>query len=333
MKCLRGFLFSLLVGLLTFPLITCSQEKFASAKSDSALLILNKAEATLVMVDGETLEIIAKIPTGAYPHEVITSADGKTAYVTNYGAGIAGNSISVIDLVKKKEIKRVDLGLLTRPHGIIEAGGNIYFTAEGSQAVARYNPKTDSVDWTTKTDQRGTHMLVITRDGKKIYTANMGSDTITVIGTDAAWTPKQISVGLQPEAIDLSPDGKELWIGERATGNIVIIDTSTDTVIEKFRVGQMPIRLKFMPDGKRVLVSDARAGEFVIVDAKTRKEIKRVSVGGVPVGIQIQPDGKRAFVALTRADIVKVFDTEKLEFIKDIRPGDNPDGMAWTKYK
>ena len=102
MKNLRTFFFSFALLILAFPILACSQEKSAEAKSDSALLILNKAEATLVMVDGETLEIIAKIPTGDFPHEVITSPDGKTAYVANYGAQTPNNSLSIIDLVVKK---------------------------------------------------------------------------------------------------------------------------------------------------------------------------------------------------------------------------------------
>lgn len=340
MHFLRAFLSSSALLVLIFPGLTCSQEserkQFAEAKSDSALLILNKAEATLVMVDGETLEIIAKIPTGDFPHEVIASPDGKTAYVANYGAQQPNNSLSVIDLVGRKEIKRIDLGGLWRPHGIAEADGKIYFTSEGSRTVARYNPETDKIDWIMGTGQTATHMLVMTPDKSKIYTTNIASDTVTAISTKGSASPqniRQIAVGRQPEALDVSPDGAELWIGQNGDGKISIIDTATDKIKEEISVGRVPIRLKFTPDGAKVLVSDAAAGELVVVDAKTRKELKRATVGGTPVGIQLQPDGKRAFVALTQLDTVKVFDMEKMEFIKDIKPGDNPDGMAWAKYR
>ncbi|MEZ5347100.1 MAG: cytochrome D1 domain-containing protein [Pyrinomonadaceae bacterium] len=336
MRLLRMFLFSAALLLFTFPLFACAQEVFKPAKSDSALLILNKNEATLVMVDGETLEIIAKIPTGDFPHEVITSPDGKIAYVANYGNQTPNNSLSVIDLVEKSEIKRVDLGGLWRPHGIVEAGGNIYFTSEMSRTVARYNPQKDAVDWIIGTGQSATHMLVFTPDKKKLYTANIASDTVTVINPAGGASPqniRQIQVGKQPEAIDVSPDGKELWVGQNGDGKISIIDTATDKVIEDISVGKVPIRIKFTPDGSKVLVSDASAGELVVVDSKTRKEIKRATVGGTPVGIQLQPDGKRAFVALTQLDTVKVFDLETMEFIKDIKPGNNPDGMGWAKYR
>lgn len=333
MRFLRTRLFYVLAVLLAVPFFAFAQE--SSNKKDQFLIILNKNEASLVMVDGRTLEIVARIPTGEFPHEVITSADGKTAYVANYGAQQPNNSLSIIDLVARKEVKRVDLGGLWRPHGIVESAGMIYFTSEASRTVARYNPEKGMVDWVMGTGQSSTHMLVITPDRSKLYTANIASGTVTAInigGNASAANIVQITVGPQPEAIDISPDGKELWVGQNGDGAVSIIDPATNKVKETFTVGKVPIRLKFTPDGNRVLVSDATAGEFVVVDAKTRKEIKRVSVGGTPVGIQIQADGKRAFVALTQLDTVKVFDLEKLEFVAEIKPGKTPDGMTWTSF-
>src|ERR1700755_2196201 len=90
------------------------------------LLVLNKTESTLAIIDPATLQVTARIPTGEGPHEVIASADGKMVFVSNYGtAKTPGNSLSVIDLVAKKELRRVDLGGFTRPHGIIESDGKV----------------------------------------------------------------------------------------------------------------------------------------------------------------------------------------------------------------
>jgi YVTN family beta-propeller protein len=176
-------------------------------------------------------------------------------------------------------------------------------------------------------------MLAITPDGKRAYTANIASDTVTAIELNAPPGPKQIaqiSVGKQPEAIDISPDGSELWVGQNGDGSISIIDTSTNKVKETFKVGEVPIRVKFTPDGKRVLVSDPKAGELIVLDAATRKEIKRTTIGGVPVGILIAPDGSRAFIAAMQANKVLVFDLEKLALTETIEPGQGPDGMAWA---
>ncbi|MEK6289473.1 MAG: cytochrome D1 domain-containing protein [Acidobacteriota bacterium] len=307
----------------------------ASRSDQGALLVLNKSESTLAIIDPATLKVLARVPTGEAPHEVAASADGRFAFVSNYGtAERPGNSISVIDIAGAKEVKRVDLGALLRPHGITESNGKIYFTIEGSRAVARYDPVAGRVDWTMGTGQTGTHMVIVARTSGKIYTANIGSDTISAIEIVKGPGPAkitQIAVGKGPEGIDLSPDDREVWVSHRGDGGLSIIDTATDKVKETIKVGRSPIRVKFTPDGKRVLISDAQGGEVVVFEAATRKELKRIQVGAVPVGILMQPDGRRAFVASTQANKVTLINLEDLTIAGTIEPGREPDGMAWAK--
>jgi YVTN family beta-propeller protein len=315
------------------PLQAQTSSAQAQAATGSALLILNKIENTLAIVDPVTLKVLGKVPTGEGPHEVVASADGRTAYVANYGTQQkAGNSISIIDIAQRREIKRLELGALVRPHGIVVANGKVYFTAEVNRVIARYDPATDRIDWIMGTGQSITHMLVVTPDGRRAYTANIVSDTVTQIDFTLP-VPQQVSqiqVGKQPEGIDVSPDGREVWVGQNGDGYISIIDTSTNKVKETIKVGEVPIRVKFTPDGKRVLVSDPKAGELIVLDAATRKEVKRLKVEGTPVGILVAPDGGRAFIAAIEANKVLVLDLAKLEVTGAIEAGQGPDGLAWA---
>ena len=187
-----------------------------------ALVVLNKDDSQLAIVDPKTFTVVAKVPTGPIPHEVAVSSDGKLAVATNYGEHQNGTTLSVIDLDAQKEIHRVDLinvigpkgekfGDLIGPHGIEFFDGKFWFTAEGSKKIARYDPATNKVDWTHEIGQNRTHMLVISRDGDAIYTANVNSDTVTVAGRNADknewWTNQVIQVGQGPEGIDISPNG------------------------------------------------------------------------------------------------------------------------------
>jgi YVTN family beta-propeller protein len=310
-------------------LLFTSQAARAQSPERSALLVLNKSENTMAIIDPVTLNVIARVSTGEAPHEVATSADGRLAFVANYGASKPGNTISVIALAERKEIKRIELCGLLRPHGITEAGGKIYFTVEGSRAVARLDIAAGRIDWIMGTGQAGTHMVVVTPDQKKVYTANINSNTVTAIELSTSKL-EQIALGKGPEGIAISPDGRQLWVAHRQDGGLSIIDTATDKVKETIKVGRSPIRVKFTPDGKRVLVSDAAEGELVIFDAATRKEVKRIKVGNFPVGVLIAPDGRRAFVAATRDNKVFVIDLENLSLEKVIEPGREPDGMAWA---
>ncbi len=315
---------------LTAPQLTSS----AAGSNQGSLLVLNKSESTLAIIDPITLKVLARVPTGEAPHELTASADGRLAFVCNYGtAERPGNTISVIDIAARKEIKRVDLGALLRPHGVTESNGKIYFTIEGSRAVARYDQVAGRVDWTMGTGQGGTHMLVVAPASGKIYTANRESDTVSAIASTkgtSAWTITQIAVGKGPEGIDLSPDEREVWAAHRGDGGLSIIDTATGRVKETLKVGGAPIRVKFTTDGKRVLVSDSQ-GDVVVFDAFTRKELKRIQIGGVPAGILMQPDGRRAFVASTQANKVSVINLEDFTVTGTIDPGQGPDGMAWAQ--
>lgn len=317
------------------PLLVASLLPALPAAAQHRLLVLNKADHTLVTIDPATMKITGSVPVGRGPHEVVASPDGRTAFVANYGDQAPNNSLSVIDLPTLKEAKRVDLGALARPHGMAYAGGKVYFTSEAARSVARYDPATDKVDWVVGTGQNATHMLVLSPDGRKVYTANIASDSVTAI-TVGPPTPQaivQVAVGKQPEAIDISPDGRELWVGQNGDGGISIIDTARNQVMETFKVGELPIRLKFTPDGKRVLVSDAKAGELLVVDAASRKVVKRLPMAGVPIGIQVAPDGRRAFVARALANRVDAVDLDRLEVAGSVETGKGPDGLAYAIMK
>src|ERR1700682_4045098 len=109
-----------------FVLLASAVTLTAAQTPSPALLVLNKDEATLAIVDPSTQKVVGRVPTGEGPHEVTVSLDGKLAFVGNYGTGQnPGRTISVIDLLAQKELHRVDLGPLRRPHGITYAEGKV----------------------------------------------------------------------------------------------------------------------------------------------------------------------------------------------------------------
>ena len=295
------------------------------------LLVLNK-EGSLSMVDPATKKVLGSVRTGDGPHEVET--DGKLAYVSNYGSGQApGATLSVIDIAAQKEVHRVDLGALRRPHGLFVSDGKCYFTAEANKLIARYDPATRQIDLLLGTGQNSTHMVMVSKDGNQIYTANIGSDTITMIDRAGVgnWNLTHIAVGKGPEGFDLSPDGKQLWTATSRDGGVSVIDIASKKVLHTFSVQtKRSNRLKFSPDGRLVLVSDLEAGELVVLERATRKELKRIKVGRGLAGILIAPDSARAYAAATADDNVGVIDLKTLNLVDRIKTGTGPDGMAWV---
>jgi YVTN family beta-propeller protein len=311
----------------------------SGAISSPSLLVLNKDDNALAVVDPLQLKVLATVPTGGAPHEVAVSDDGAWAYVSNYGNGpgaTPGNTISVIDLKTRKEVQRVDLGALQRPHGIAYAGGEVYFTAEMNKVIARLHPGTNQLDWIMGTCQNRTHMLFPTKDVSRILTSNVDSDTISMFERStepSGWTATVIPVGKGPEGGSLSPDEKEFWAANSGDGSVSIIDVAAKKVTQTFAVGtKHSNRLKFTPDGKLVLISDLGGGGVVVVDVASRKVVKRINVGKVAEGILIVPDGSRAYVAAAADNKVVILDLKKLEISGEIATGHGPDGMAWVSH-
>lgn len=305
-----------------------TKNKFASY----VIAVCRDANAVEIL-DADTLQSLARITVGEAPHEAVGTAEGRTVYVANYGTKEKpGNSLSVIDLAARKEVKRVDLGVLQRPHGLQESGGKIYFTAEGSKTVGRYDPKTDKVDWTAKTDQMVSHMLAVSGDGKKIYTANMLSSSVTAIDSSGGGDSKitQIAVGKEPEGIALSPDGKTLWIGHRKEGLVTVIDTATSKVIETLTAGKIPLRMSYSPNGKQIWVINPNEGALIIFDAATRKETAQVAFDGAPVGIVFALDGKRVYVTDLKNNKVVAIDAQKFTVVSEKSVETLSDGIGFA---
>ena len=310
----------------------------AQSRPGDALLVLNKADNSLAIIDPATGKVTGRVPTGTGPHEIVASSDGKFAFVTNYGDREPGSTLSMIDIAAQKETRRVALGGLRRPHGAIFADGRVYFTAELNKLIARYDPATDHVDWLMGTGQDFTHMLVANKDVQQIFTANIGSDTVTAIQRTQnanGWKETIIAVGKGPEGIDISPDGREVWAANSDDGTVSIVDAAANKVKETVDIKtKHSNRVKFTLDGALVLVTDPGGDEVIVIDAASRKERKRIKVGKQPEGLLMEPSGARAYVATSGSNAVDVIDLKTLEVVSHIDTGGkDPDGLAWASAR
>jgi YVTN family beta-propeller protein len=298
------------------------------------LVVLNKTDATLVTVDPASGKILGTVTTGEAPHEVAVSADGRIAFVANYGSQTPGSTISVIDLSTMKEVRRVDVSPLRRPHGIAVADGKVYYTSETNRLVARLDPATLQTDWLMGTGQAG-HMVWANADATKLYTCNIAGNSMTILERGAnplAWSVTTIPVGNGPEGFDITPDGRELWAAHSRDGGVSIIDLPQKKVTATIDLQtKRSNRLKFTPDGTMALVSDLDAGEVLVIDVASRKVTKKIPLGRMVEGILMEPGGARAFVAVNGDNYVAVIDLKTLAVTGKIEPGRGPDGMAWVR--
>ena len=329
----------LLSAALWLVALSCLTSTVTGQTHSPELLVLEKEDKSLAIVNPQTLKILTRLPTGEDPHEVVVTGDGARAYISNYGGfRLPQTTLSVVDLITEKALPPVDLGPLRAPHGLDVVNDKVYFTAEGSKVIGSYDAKNQRIEWVLGTGQGRTHMLKVKPDLTAIFTANMTSDTISVFERDknsdaSGWAVTLIPVGKAPEGFDVSPDGKELWAASHQEV-VTIIDLATKKVTATINVHtKFANRLKFTPDGKRVLISDLGNGDLIVLDAGSRTEVKRISLGRGCAGILIPPGGSIAYVAVSPDSNVAVVDLKTYTVTGRIPTGKGPDGMAWAASK
>ena len=270
-----------LQGILTWCISASAAEPPKAPLGDGPfLLVANKHSDTLCFIDPKTYEILDTIPTGPNPHEIVITPDGRYAYLSNYAP--PGNTISLIDLAARKHIKQIPTGKATRVHGAAMApdGKFAYFTAGQTGYVIEVDTARNEVARIIPTEGKISHMVLVSPDGKRLYTANIVSEDVSVIDRASGRLIKKIPCGKGVEGMAFTPDGKHLWAGNQTGGSITIIDVATNEPIKTFPTADMPVRIHFTDDGTLALVPCwSKKGIVTVIDTKSLKEVKRIPVG------------------------------------------------------
>ena len=294
------------------------------------LLVCNKHEDTMSFVDPESLQSVTKIDTGPNPHEIVLSPDGRFAFLSNYAP--PGNTISVIDLVHRRHVRQISTGTYSRIHGaaIARDGRHAYFTAGQTGYLVEVDTRAHEVARGIPTHGKISHMVAVSPDDERLYTANIETENVSVIDRLSGELLAQIPCGRGVEGMAFTPDGRFLWALNQEAGSISVISLEDHAMTETFACPGMPVRVAFTADGQLALVpSWTEQGELVIIEVASRSELKRLPVGSQAIGVVISPDGARAFVGCEHRDGVHVVDMESLSVVDRIHTGDGSDAMAF----
>ncbi|MBI3119577.1 MAG: DUF1080 domain-containing protein [Candidatus Hydrogenedentes bacterium] len=314
------------------PLRSLSFSPVPPVQPELALLVVNKHEDTMSFLDPVTLHEFARVATGHDPHEIAVTPDRRFAYISNYAE--PGNTVSLIDLVEKKHVTQIPTGEFARIHSAAMApdGKFVYFTAGQSGHVVEISTETNEVKRGIPTQGKISHMVVVSPDGARLYTANIESQNVSVIERASGSLLAQVPCEAGCEGMAFTPDGSRLWVANQNAGSITIIDPQALHAEATIPCPGTPLRIRFTQDGKRALVTNwVAAGELVIIDTATRQEVKRLRVGDQPIGVEISPDQQRAFVTSMTSSEVHVIDLVKLEVTGRLYTGLGCDAMAWWR--
>jgi YVTN family beta-propeller protein len=325
MRCLRLCLLTFVIG--------NTGALAQAARVSGTLVVTNKTPSTATILDVASGRVLATLPTGNGPHEVVITRDGSIAVVTDYGSQAPGSSLTVIDVPGKRIARTITLGEYRRPHGIAFLPGDtlVAVTSETNRAVLLVNVHSGAIVRVVQTAQTGSHMVAVTGDGRRAWTGNIGSNTVSELDLTTGVALRTIAVPAAPEAINVTPDGKEVWVGSNATGVVSVVDAATGAVTPTATGLGWPYRVLYSPDTALVLLPDLRGETLRFVERKTHNELARLSlVGKAPQGITFAPNGRTAFLSFSGTGRIAVIDVATRAVTREIDAGQTPDGVAYT---
>jgi len=307
------------------PVPALSQEGLAGT-----LVVVNKGESTLSVIDVASGGILAVLPTGEGPHEVAMTSDGSKAIVTDYAGG---NSLTIVDVPGLAVERTVDLSDYPRPHGIAVMPGDevVAVTSEQSDKVVLVRIGDGRIVGNLPTGHPGSHMLAMVADGSTIHTSNMGDNTVSTIDVASGTQTGTVRVPPRPEAVGVTPDGEEVWVGSNDEGKVSVVHTATGEVETALEGFGWPYRVLFTPDKRLVLLPDLGKHQLRIVDRAARRALAVLDFPEAgPQGITLDATARYAFLSLSQEARLVVIDLQSRQVVRSIDTGPTPDGVAYT---
>jgi len=303
----------------------------APAGLTGTVIVVNKQGNDASFIDLATGRIVATAPTGNGPHELVVSADGRTAVVTDYGRG--SNSLTVLDVATATATATIDLGEFTSPHGIawMPDGERVAVTSESTGNVVLVSIPQRRVVGSISTDAQNSHMLAVTADGGTIWTGDMRSNTVTELDVATMRKVRAFPAPETPEAVNVTPDGSRVFAGSNDTGLVTAFDTSdgsTTVVGEGFG---WPYRIYPTPGVRQLLIPDMGGNVLRFFDGSDYTELGSIPFPGEgPQGLILHPDGRHLFLSLARAGRIAVVDIETRSVVGYLPAGAGPDGIGYS---
>ncbi len=171
-----------------------------------------------------------------YPYEIVLSADGNTAYVSNWGS----ESVTVIDIAGDSIVDHIPVG--KNPEGMILKGDNLYVASSDEDVIdiidTQINTVVEEILLTGGDDYYGympTHMSLY---GDDLYVVCSGFNSLAVIDTATNSVRGHIPTGWYPMALAVDAVSDVVYVanakGEgRGPGNDAQSQSGTIGVFDK----------------------------------------------------------------------------------------------------
>lgn len=297
------------------------------------IIALNKSGHDASFIDLASGSIVATLPTGRGPHELVVTSDGRWAVGTDYSGG---NSLTVFDVSVPEVVRTIDLSDYPRPHGIVLLPGerSVVITSESSRKLVTVDFHSGEITGEIATQRAGSHMVAVSADGRIAFTSNGGSDDVSIIDLEAGAFVSSLDVPARPEAIQTNRAGSEIWVGSNDDEVVTVYAANSGLQLAQWQGFAWPYRVLLTRDERLAIMPDLGNESLRFFEVANREEIARMEFPGAqPQGVVLHPDDRTLFLSLSGQDRIAVIDIETHQIVGYLPAGSAPDGIGYSSVE
>jgi YVTN family beta-propeller protein len=275
---------------------------------------------------------------GGRPVDLALSPDGKTLYVKDNRGLVV---IETKGWKVRQELKFERGGGSMHGIKVNRDSSRVYATtAQNVLWEGQVSPADRKVSWSRQIALPGpggrgnSHAcgVVLSPDDRTAYVCLSRNNSLGIIDLESGKLLKEISVGVAPFDVVLSPNAKEAYVsnwggrhpmpGERtakssgtdtlvdergiaSSGTVSIVDLKKAQEIAQVQTDLHPSDLELSADGRMLYVANANSDTITVIDAAARRAVHTIGIrpdaalpfGSAPNALALSKDGKTLYVA------------------------------------
>ena len=268
-------------------------------------------------------------------HELLVLPEKGRAYVPIFGDGIhgrnpnPGHTLCVIDLHNRLRVTDIDMRPYMAPHTLKRApDGLIYITCENSAVVAMIDPETNKVVGAIETGSTNAHRLIISPDGRRLYTENEEDGEISVIDLAARKLLGKIKTPHPLAGIAISAEGRTVVAVDDAEPNLFLIDIVSEAIrtVPLEGVPKAAQIARYNDDFSLLGVTSLNSNMVSLIDPAVTQQTA-IAVGSQPMDMAFH--GGELFVACQGDGSVHVIDIPARKWKHSFQAGSGCESLAF----
>ena len=242
-------------------------------------------------------------------------------------------SVSVIDVVTQKEMRRIPL--LREPHhmALTPDGKSLLIGDTTGNTLFFLDPATGAIQHQLAVSDP--YQLTFSPNGKWLTVAGLARDQIDIYEAVSMKLVHRISASSMPSHINYTPDSSVVFVSLQGTDSLIAIETITGTVLWRAKVGRVPAGVLWH-DGN-LLVGIMGSDYVAVIDPADGHLRRKIQTGRGAHVIFVPADRKVIYVSNRVEGTISVLDPSSLKVLRSfVIPGGPddmdfaPDGKIWA---